>query len=58
MEQWRRAMGKQNWREPGLTVTFSGGLAEALDASPPRCLPRRTPPSIAPSRKGRTASLA
>lgn len=38
MEQWRRAMGKQNWREPGLTVTFSGGLAEALDAPPAQVL--------------------
>ncbi|MBM0489898.1 diguanylate cyclase [Aeromonas jandaei] len=38
MEQWRLAMSKQNWREPGLTVTFSGGLAEALDASPAQVL--------------------
>ena len=38
MEQWRRAMGKQNWREPGLTVTFSGGLAEALEAPPAQVL--------------------
>ncbi|MFM4743671.1 diguanylate cyclase [Aeromonas dhakensis] len=40
MDQWRRAMATQNWREPGLTVTFSGGLAEALDAPPAEVLAR------------------
>lgn len=40
MERWRRAMSKQNWREPGLGVTFSGGLAEALDAPPAEVLAR------------------
>lgn len=38
MELWRQAMEDQEWREPPLTVHFSGGLSEALDAPPAQVL--------------------
>ncbi|WP_376894465.1 GGDEF domain-containing protein, partial [Aeromonas salmonicida] len=34
MELWRASMGQQDWREPGLSVSFSGGIAESLDTPP------------------------
>ncbi|MFR9720981.1 diguanylate cyclase [Aeromonas diversa] len=40
MERWRLALSKLEWREPGLSVTFSGGIAEAQGAAPAQLLER------------------
>ncbi|MCV5591474.1 GGDEF domain-containing protein, partial [Escherichia coli] len=34
MELWRISMGQQDWREKGLSVSFSGGIAESLHDAP------------------------
>jgi len=34
MEEWRASMGQQDWREKGLSVSFSGGIAESLHDTP------------------------
>ncbi len=40
MELWRASMGQQDWREPGLSVSFSGGIAESLDTPPDSVMAR------------------
>ncbi|KUE78814.1 diguanylate cyclase [Aeromonas schubertii] len=40
MERWRLALSRLEWREPGLSVTFSGGIAEAQGAAPAQLLER------------------
>lgn len=40
MELWRVSMGQQDWREPGLSVSFSGGIAESLDTPPDSVMAR------------------
>ncbi|MGL4251103.1 MAG: sensor domain-containing diguanylate cyclase [Aeromonas sp.] len=40
MEQWRLSMQHQDWREEGLQVSFSGGIAESLQHSPEQVMAR------------------
>lgn len=40
MEQWRISMGQQDWREKGLSVSFSGGIAESLNDAPDSVMAR------------------
>ncbi|MFQ2041779.1 GGDEF domain-containing protein, partial [Aeromonas veronii] len=40
MEQWRISMGQQDWREKGLSVSFSGGIAESLHDAPDSVMAR------------------